>query len=259
MRIIIPTKGRVKSQTTFTNLPVSLQANTIVVCPKAEVSRLRQNYMYINVMEQPDPEMGIAEKRKWIVEMSQDENIVMLDDDLRFCVRREDDPGLFRSAVPSDITKAFAELGGILSPDVPHAGFAARGGSIGDSAKKGGWQISGKRMMYVLGYHLPTVKEHVIFGRLGTHEDIDICLQLLTKGYPNAVNFSFLVDQKFGNPGGCSDERTVEKNNADCLKLTEFFPEYVKAKQKDYAGSTPRIEVVCQWQKALDDGFLNRE
>jgi hypothetical protein len=91
------------------------------------------------------------------------------------------------------------------------------------------------------------------FGRLSTHEDMDVCLQLLTKGFANKVNYTFVVDQKFGNPGGCTNERTVETNNADCYRLASFFPAYVRVSEKNYAGSVPRVEVVCQWARALRD------
>lgn len=257
MRIYIPTKGRLSNQLTLSNLPNELKAQTTVVAPGNEVFFLRQRHPTVTVIGQPDVAMGISEKRKWIIEQTQDTNIVMLDDDLRFAYRREDETAKFRRAEETDIIQAFKELDELLSPDVPHAGFGARGGGIGEAAQRGGWQ-EGKRMMYVLGYHVPTVREYAEFGRLKTHEDMDVCLQLLTKGFPNKVNQTFVVDQKFGNPGGCTQERTIEQSNADSYQLAAYFPEYVRTTQKDYAGSTPRIEVVCQWMKALSQGVNAR-
>lgn len=259
MQITIPTKGRISTQLTFTNLPPDLQKQVVFVCPDNERFFLSQRYPTATVIAQPDPGMGISEKRKWIVETCSDEKILMLDDDLRFAVRREDDTGLFRAATHDDIRRGFFELQEILSEDVPHAGFAARGGSIGALARQGGWQISGKRMMYVLGYYLPTVLKLAEFGRVFTHEDMDVCLQLLGKGYPNAVNFTLVVDQKFGNPGGCTAERDIAKSNEDVQKLAAFHPGFVSIVSKVYSASTPRLEVVCQWQKCLDAGMALRE
>lgn len=262
MKIIVPTKGRLNDQLTVRNLPRDLKQDTIIVAPSNEAFWHKQNHPLCTVITQPDDEMGIAEKRKWIVEnLSFEANgfkIVMLDDDLRFAVRREDDPTLFRKADPNDITYAFEQLRAVLSPEYPHAGFSARGSGIGEAAQRGGWQ-EGKRMMYVLGYHVPTVREHAVFGRLSTHEDMDICLQLLGKGFPNKVNFSFVVDQKFGNKGGCTKERTIEINNADSLELEALHPGYVKASLKTYKDSPSRVEVVCQWAKCLKDGIAKRE
>lgn len=258
MRIYIPTRGRVGQQTTLRNLPGLLHEDVTIVCPFDEAHKHKRDFPHVFVLPQPAHITTIAEKRKWIIDTTDHEKIVMLDDDLRFAVRRDDDPAKFRKAEDSDIIMAFTELEVILDAEFPHAGFAARGGGIGAAAQEGGWQEA-KRMMYVLGYHVPTVREHAIFGRISTHEDMDICLQLLRKGFPNLVNFTYVVDQKFGNPGGCSEERTIEINNADARKLAEYHPEYVRISEKQYTNSVPRVEVVCQWMKALADGLQNRE
>lgn len=258
MKIVIPTKGRISNQLTYENLPLELRKRTVFVCPQSEGFWLEQKYPSAQVMRQPDPDMRIGDKRKWIMDTTDEEKIVMLDDDLRFAVRRDDDPGLFRKAESSDVLKAFYELEEILSPEVAHAGFSVRGSGIGTSAKKGGWQISGKRMQYSLGYHVPTVNANASFGRLNSREDMDVTLQLLTKGYPNAVNFTFVTDQKFGNPGGCTAERVIALADADALALVAFFPQFVSAVQKSYKDSPNRLEVVCQWQQALDYGYKQR-
>lgn len=259
MRIIIPTKGRRNNQLTLRNLPRELQLRSTLVTAQRDVPFLKEDFPHVEVVAQPDPEMNIAEKRKWIIETAGSDKLVMLDDDLRFAVRRTDDPGLFRKAEAVDFIEAFKELEDILGPAFPHAGFSVRGAGIGEAAKKGGWQTTGKRMMYSLGYHVPTLLENAAFGRLATHEDMDVTLQLLRKGFPNAVNFSFVTDQAFGNPGGCTSERTIEGNNSDVLKLAELHPGYVRVTEKTYKASANRLECVVQWQKALNDGLLLRQ
>src|SRR3990167_54603 len=201
MIIIIPTKGRIGKQLTIQNLPKQLYHKVYLVCPEKEKFWHQQNHSQITVNTQPDPDMGISAKRKWIIDTTDDEKIVMLDDDLRFAYRRTDNPTLFRKAEEADLLEAFQQLENILSPEIPHAGFAVRGSGIGAAAQVGGWQTTGKRAMYSLAYYLPTVKANAEFGRLSTHEDIDVTLQLLRKGFPNAINFSFVTDQKFGAQG----------------------------------------------------------
>lgn len=260
MKIVIPTKGRIANQLTLENLPPDLYVRTILVCPSNERFWLSQRHPHIGgVVVQPDDEMGIAFKRKWIVETCEEDKIVMLDDDLRFAVRRDDNRGLFRKATAEDILRAFEELDNRLSPEIPHAGFSVRGSGIGASAKEGGWQTTGKRMIYTLGYYLPIVKKEVEFGRILSHEDMDITLQLLSKGYPNAVNFSFVVDQKFGNPGGCSQERKISDANDDCMLLAHYFPSYVSVDEKTYTNSPSRLETRCSWMKCLEDGIRARK
>jgi hypothetical protein len=259
MKIVIPTKGRVSNQVTLENLTPDLHVRSTIVCPASEVAEHQQLHPYVEVIAQPDEGMGISAKRKWIIESCEDDKIVMLDDDLRFAYRREDNAKLFREATEVEINRGFAEMEAILSDDVPHAGFAARGMSIGTSAQAGGWQVTGKRMMYILGYFLPTVRQHAEFGRVFTHEDIDVTLQLLSKGYPNAVNFTLVVDQKFGNEGGCTDERDIQKSNEDVIKLCKLHPQFVTGSLKEYEHSPSRLEVTVQWMQCLKDGIEKRE
>lgn len=260
MKIYVPTKGRIKGQLTVQNLPKDIHKHVVIVCPSNERFWHEQNHPGVEVVVQGNDEFNISEKRAWILNFANErgeETLVMLDDDLRFAVRRDDDPTKFRKAESEDIIFAFMEMSLFLTKDVPHAGFSARGSGIGEAAQRGGWQ-EGKRMMYVLGYHVPTVLREAVHGRLSTHEDMDVCLQLLTKGYPNLVNFTFVVDQKFGNPGGCTKERTLEINNADSLKLAELHPGFVRTTEKTYVGSPNRVEVVCSWLKALEHGRAAR-
>jgi hypothetical protein len=258
MKIYIPTRGRITNQLTLENLPPDLYVSSTLVCPPSEVDRLSRRYEFVGVLPQPEEKMTISEKRKWIVDQSPGDKLVMLDDDLRFAVRREDDTGKFRKATEEDILRYFKELEELLSEEVPHAGFGVRGMGIGEAAREGGWQTA-KRSIYTLGYYLPIVRYWAEWNRVRTREDMDITLQLLSMGFPNKVNQSFVVDQKFGNEGGCSDERTIESTNEDARRLVELHPEYVSLEEKNYVSSIPRLEVRVQWQKALKDGLAFRE
>ena len=251
MKIVIPTRGRVDRQITLNGLHKDLLKDTMIVCPDNEA---RYHTTRVQVVPQPDKTWTIARKRQWIIQelCANEEKIVMLDDDLRFCTRRTDDPKKFLKAKPEDVLQAFKELEEHLSAVVPHAGFAARGGSIGPQAIRGGWQVA-KRMMYVLGYHVPTVLREAILGRIETREDMDLTLQLLRKGLPNHVNYSFLTDQVFASKGGCTDERTIERSNADAKTLAEWHAPYVTLKEMEYTSSIPRLEVMCRWQKLYED------
>lgn len=258
MKIYIPTKGRIKNQLTLENLPPELYVQAVLVCPPSEVNRMRQNHEHAQILAQPDENMEIYQKRAWLVEQCPEDKMIMLDDDLRFAVRREDDPAKFRKAEPADIFIAFQELENILSEAVPHAGFAVRGMGIGETAQEGGWQEA-KRMIYTLGYYLPIARYWAEWGRMRIREDMDITLQLLSMGFPNWVNHSFVTDQKYGNPGGATSERNVQISNEAAELLAELHPGYVALEEKTYLNSPSRLEVRCQWQKALKDGRLFRE
>lgn len=263
MRIIIPTRGRRDRQLTLTNLTPALRKETVLVCPKREKAHLEAMWgtRVCSVVDQPDENMTISQKRKWIIGEMIDEGdvdkIVMLDDDLRFAVRRTDVPKLFRKATPEDMDRAFGELEDKLSPSVPHAGFGVRQLSIEPAALRGGWQDN-RRMIYTLGYYLPIVAKEATFGRIETREDMDVELQLLEKGYPCSVNVSFVTDQKWGDRGGCDGQRTVKGSNDDAEKLARLHPGHVRVVDKEYKGVS-RKEVVCSWKKCFDDGKQRRD
>lgn len=265
MIIVIPTKGRVGKQVSYANLPAELRKQTVIVCPKKEVDAHGFNHPQVGqILAQPDDTWKIYQKRRWILDQFKNDKIIMLDDDLRFCIRRTDDPKKFLQITPEQIVQGFKELDKQLTPEIPHAGFSARGGSLSPASQRGGWQEA-KRMMCVLAYHVPTVLANCDPFRIETREDMDVCLQLLRKGFPNVVSFTYHFDQKFGAPGGASTERDFTRANADAHTLAKYHPGLVKVVQKDDSGraglseeARTRLEVVVQWVKAFDEGKLWR-
>jgi hypothetical protein len=180
----------------------------------------------------------------------------MLDDDLRFSTRISDDDWHLREMNGEELIPEFERIRDKLSPEFPHVGFGQRQGN--QTLTEVGWKSPGK-MCYALAYHVPTVLKECEFNRIALREDMELSLQLLLKGYPNAIWTQTVVDQRrFDAPGGCSSERTIEKSNEEAKKLAELFPGYVSLVERAYKASVPRIEVVCQWQKALQDGLEKR-
>lgn len=261
MNIVIPTHGRVGKQITLQQLTKELRECATLVCPADEVRRHEMSLANhcvegVRIVAQPDDLVGIARKRRWIMEnlAAEDGRVIMLDDDLTFSNYRiaEDGKVKLPRATPQQMTEMFTELWEKITPDVPHAGFGPRQGA---SFKKPGWEVG--RMLCVLGYHTPTVLAHAELGRIETKEDMDVTLQLLRAGYPNAVTNAFVADQSWGSPGGCSTWRTVESSNADSVRLAELHPGYVRVLTKEYNKVT-RLEVVVSWQKAYKDGMARR-
>jgi hypothetical protein len=181
----------------------------------------------------------------------------MLDDDLRFATRINEKDWHLREIKGGELAIEFKRLEEKLGPEVPHVGFGARQGN--NQLEEVGWKTPGK-MCYALGYYLPVVLKECELGRIHLREDMELTLQLLTKGYPNAILTETTVDQRgYDNAGGTSSERTVEISNAEAQKLVDLFPAYVSTVQRKYKASLPRIEVIVQWQKALEDGLRARK
>jgi hypothetical protein len=260
MQIVIPTKGRRNDQLTVASLVGSgLLERTTLVCPQKEYGMLSSFRTDLQVVAQPDPTWKIHQKRAWILQKWHSlgfDKIIMLDDDLRFATRISEDDWHLKELRGPDLAKEFDRLEEMLSPQVPHVGFGQRQGN--NRLEEVGWKTPGK-MCYALAYYLPVVIQECELGRIHLREDMELSLQLLLKGYPNAILTETTVDQRgYDKPGGTSDERTVELSNAEALKLAALFPGYVSTVERKYKASLPRVEVIVQWEKALRDGLLNR-
>jgi len=260
MQLIIPTRQRTNSQLTVASFNTELKKHTTIVCPQREVFALSGHSEYLRVEAQPDPDCTIAQKRRWIMEEWHRrgvEKIMMLDDDLRFATRISDTDWHLKEIRGTELQYEFERLSNMLSRECPHVGFGPRQGN--NTLEEVGWKSPG-RMVYSLGFYLPVVIAECELGRIETREDMDLTLQLLRKGYPNAIWHTTVNDQrKFDAPGGATNERPIERSNADAEFLARLHPGYVSTVQKDYKASVPRIEVICQWQKALEDGIQSRK
>src|SRR6516165_1816255 len=118
-----------------------------------------------------------------------------------------------------------------------------------DKLEEVGWQSPG-RMVCTLGYYLPVVAKEARWDLVELRSDMCVTLQLLLKGYPNAIWQTTVVNQKRDAPGGCNTWRTDEMSDAEARKLVDLFPRYVSVGKRKYG----RLEVTVQWQKALRDG-----
>jgi len=280
MRLYIPTRGRVDIQLTLQNMPEAWRKRTTIVCPKDEMHAHLKNWPSCACIMQPDPKMSIAQKRAFIFKTAaglKQEKIMMLDDDLSFCPRheyvkqfagfqkgtakdwrayREKHPeasGLYKCSDPEDpkIDLAFRRIESMLNT-YRHGGFGPR---LMNQEMWGEFMLN-RRSMYANAYHVPTVIKHCKLGRIEHREDFDYTLQLMKKGFENAIYCWVVVEQYEGYnaEGGASLERSMKPSNADAYKLARLHPGLVKVKQKDYLVSTPRAEVVIRWQNAIQLG-----
>jgi len=253
MQIIITTRGRIYEQCTLQSLPPELRKRTRLVCPKREVDSLHRLYPDVKIAWEPYRKMKLPQKREWIIKTWHDAGytkILMLDDDLRFATRISADDWHLQEIQGEKLIPEFQRIEDKLGPEYPHVGFGQRQGSNHETA---GWKLPGK-MVCTLGYYLPVVVKECRWDLVEEREDMCVSLQLLLKGYPNAIWNGMVVNQRRNAPGGCSTWRTVEMSDAEAEKLAARFPRYVSVGKRKYG----RLEVTVQWQKALRDGQRNR-
>jgi len=258
MEILIPTRGRIYQQLTLQSLPPELRKRTTLVCPKREASELHRLYEDVKIAWEPYPNMKIAQTREWIVQTWFScgyTKIIMLDDDLRFYTRKSVDDWHLDEIWGDKLMPEFERIEDKLSSAVPHVGFGVR---QGNHLEEAGWKTPG-RMCHSLAYFLPIVAKEAKFDTVEIREDFCMTLQLLLKGFPNAVWNETVADQNgYNAAGGCSTYRTVEMSDAEAWKLKRLFPGFVSVRKPNYKTSVHRLEVTVQWQKALEYGRRHR-
>lgn len=252
MRIVIPTYGRAGQQVTYGYLPKEWKAKTDFYVNQKDADKL-VSYGIARPGSQifvvPEDIKTIAQKRAYILQHTGHEKILMMDDDLRPFSRRDGNGTKLFQSTEAEICEAFNTITDLLD-NYRHVGISPR---QGNNNLEGPLEAN-TRMVYALGYHVPTILKECVLGRIEHREDMDYTLQLLRKGYENRVLVNFCVDQKYNAPGGASLERTMEASNADARKLAELHPGLVRVVEKAYKASVPRLEVVCSWKKALEEG-----
>lgn len=250
LRIYIPTLNRVGKQTTFHNLSPKLRKNAVLV--------IRSNEQHLHpglpVLVHPSNLKTIGQVRQWIVDQHNIEEfgdkIIMLDDDLNFYKRREDDIKKFEPVEPSDMDEGFKLVEKLLAT-YPHVGIRHR-----EMAQDAELVEECTRSLRALAYNVKTLrKENARFDRTVVMEDFDVTLQLLRAGYRNAVISSIIQNQGSSNaPGGCSTYRTMEVQNKGAQKLKRLHSDFVKLVTKTTKtawGGQERTDVVVAWKKAF--------
>jgi hypothetical protein len=259
MHIYIPTYRRVDAQITLTRMPREWRERTTLVCVRDEEKPLRDRYRDVNILVQPSEVKTIAAKRQWIVDQCPHDKLVMIDDDIRLCVRRlgmqsgkypEGDVSLLQADKFSQAL-LFQELETQLDK-YAHAGVSMR---MGNQSRAPGWHEN-KRMCYLLAYRTETLRRFARFDTIAHREDMYVTLRLLTAGFANTVSHLWAADQIYNKAGGENAAgRSMDASNKDAYRLAEMFPQFVRAEKKAYKNSVQRVEVVVRWTKAFNENL----
>ena len=256
MRIYIPTLFRNQTQITANRLPTALLKNTVMVLDEQDKASLADNWKMISgtVATVVCPLRGIGKVRQWIVDnhnvKKYGPNILMLDDDLRFFVRRKDDTTKFLPAGDNDIMACMAELENVMRV-YAHAGILAReGGNRVKSSVK-----VNTRLLRALAYNVHILRKlNVRFDRLKVMEDFGVALQLIEKGHANIALCNWVQDQTRSNaPGGCSTYRDLLMQDQGARMLRDLHPDFVSVVRKKTTtawNGKERSDVKIFWGRA---------
>lgn len=251
-RIYIPTYGRVHDQLTLKSISPSWLERTYLVARPPEAAQLRQlGHQVLSC-----PVEGIAPTRQWILDQHDEGIAIMMDDDLWFFKRREDDPGKFLRIGPEGFDAMMEEYLALFWFS-PLVGIASRSGANRETAPF----RTNARMFDITGVDVDVVRQHGFrIDRMKFMEDFDFALQFLTTGYDSLLLNSYCKDDRGSNAaGGCSGYRSMAGQAAAAIDLFLEWPEFVKLRQvkaKSDSGWATRTDVTVQWAKAANCGKL---
>lgn len=253
--IIIPSTQRSKRQETWSHLPNSLRTSTVVLVPEKEVPIYRLRLPQEAVIG--CPVHGIGHTRQWALNWCAQQGtdkVIMMDDDLKFAVRRVDDPTKFLPATPADVKAMVAAVYDLLDT-YTHASIATRQGAN----RKPQPRLFNERMLRVLAYNVPkALAVGVDYGRLEVMEDFDVTLTLMRAGHACALVNDYVQDQLGSNrKGGCSTYRDFGMQERSAYKLAELHAPFVRVVDKKTPawgnfGGGVRKDVIIQWKKAFE-------
>lgn len=253
MRIYIHSSGRSSKCITCEAMPYA----TILVQADQYRDYARDNPT-MDILPLPPGITTLSPTRQWILDNCPEDKVMMLDDDLRFMVRRKDDRTKLLPATVDDVTQMIMEIEKELD-NFAHVGVLARQGAnrVLETPR-----VLNTRMMRLLAYDLNVVRKvGARFDRVVTKQDFDMTLQLLRAGYPNSVLTEYAQDQPGSNTaGGCSIYRTKEVMTEGALRLKSLHPDFVKIVEKPEVGTwgSSRLDVQVQWKKALESFHENQ-
>jgi len=246
MKILVPTLSRAGKVRIFRDLP-----NATLLVDYSQAADYRAAYPDADLHVLPEGVCGIAGVREYCVR-DVGGKILMLDDDLWFYTRREDDEGKLVNASERDMVNLLEAVEDALD-DYAHVGIAAREGF--NRFKGLGDILENQRYIRALGINADMVPADVDFTRVQVMEDFDVALQLLERGLPSGILTRWAQGQvQTQMAGGCSDYRTHENHERAAKKLHELHPEFVRLRQKENkAGGEfgTRTEVTVYWKKAF--------
>lgn len=260
MRIYIPTLGRGPAkQETMKALPAKVRDRyrATLVCPPGEVKALQAAGFTVL----PCPKQGIAATRQFILDKSDDDLVLMLDDDLNnWSIRRGEAEG---SSYTKGTEKEVIEHFAAFEKAMKSYSHGAIGFRLFAQAKPP--LYFNTRMLRALAYRVSALKNCRVKFRLPVMEDFDVTLQLLKQGEP-AIIYNWMVqDQRATNqPGGCSLYRTLEVQTAAAHLLAKAHPDCVQAVVKTVNKDSPswkgigseRVDARVNWRAAAKVGGL---
>lgn len=231
MFIYIPTRGRLKTQKTWDNLPEQWRDSATLVTSEEEEEEHRQRGRQVLVC----PVMGIARKREWIMYHAREQghrHIGILDDDIRYTRRilRLDE---WQSRSGSWGQRITADDWSYICDWLPRALEQATYVGLCDADRyptqtdiNVGGRLDANHFFAI--DRIPI--EEIDWTGLEFGEDASVILQLMERGHPTVIHQRYGIDSgQSVKPGGCTaGGRNRDTHNRDLRRLAERYHPWVR-------------------------------
>ena len=250
MQIIIVSHKRPRAQITWDELPASIKEKTKIAVYEDEVDDY-SNYPTITI---PEEYRGIGRKRHYLLQHVATDKVCILDDDLVFATRRQDEPAKFSPSTIVEVETMFKHIEKALD-EFAHGAVSMREGANRDTNE---FRFNSR----ALRLHFYNAREYrrlgIRFDRLPFMEDFDVTLQFLEQGLPNVILNKWVHNQSGSNThGGCAGMRDAQKQAAAAHSLAELHSHVKVVKKKTKDGwcadeNGERTDVTIYWKKTYE-------
>ena len=266
MRIIIATLGRVHDQKTYHSLPNKYKDKVTFVVQPHELEEMKSIYGD-KVVCLPKEVNRLPITRQWIQETFGNERYVVIDDDAHSWHYKEpimiEDKevwgfknGVSREFTVEDFDTLFKEVNEFMDNGIIHLGMLAS--NMKPTSEPNRYPIrSNERIMQIVFYDGPNLPKDIEWTRTLVSEDIDVNLQLLSRGYENRVFSKYcLCTSETSASGGCEVYRDVNNHNKSQKDLANLWPGIINLREKVvpsgvWKGQT-KLNITVQWKKCLN-------
>lgn len=256
MQIFIPTLGRIDNQITYNNFPESWKRLTKFVVQTQEYEDFVNIYGQEKIICLPDNIKVITSTRKYIYDiLGSNIRHMVFDDDLKIRKKYPNPSGIGHKWITEDLEeKDYDDILKLINSWIDQGyyyGGLMTSANIPDMSPNRYPVRENHRLMtnfFFDGSKLPIDLE---WERVPFGEDLDITLQLLSRGYKNICSSHYIVFPSPPNSkGGCSTYRNLENHNRSQEILAELWPKYVKVITKE---GDARKRVTIQFKKVYKD------
>lgn len=251
MQILIPSYGRAANKTlTHHWLPSQWLGKVTYVVHPSELedyrARLQPEGVEVSAVQYDPGNMGTL-RRRAMKQLVIEDKFLFLDDDIRFYVRREDNPERLRYTEEADAEQMLEEVEEQLN-HFQHVGISHREGNNRFPVP----HVQNVRCTRASAFNKVAYLQNA--PTLQLMEDFDVALQMLASGNPYCV-LTYWAQGQAGTQakGGCSSFRTNSRQAEAARALAAKFPDFVKLRNKKTKGGLGEsLDVTIYWKKAYE-------